>query len=97
MRRRKIFLPQLVQNSIKLSASASTVIALRMMKLAKGGSAAKRESKRMVDEKIKAAFDANVDAARALAAGKGAQIPTRTLALYQKRVQRNLQRLSKKR
>ncbi len=40
-----------------LGAEASTVIALRMMKLARGGPAAKVEARRMVNEKIKANLD----------------------------------------
>jgi hypothetical protein len=67
-----------------------------MAKLAKGGAAAGRESKRMVDEKTKAAFDANADAVRSVLSGKALQIPGRTLALYQKRVTNNLRRLLKK-
>ena len=95
MRRKKNSWSKLISDSFRLGASASTVMALRMAKLAKGGVAAKRESQRMVDEKIKAALDANLDAARCLASGKGPHVPTRTVALYQKRVARNLRRLLK--
>jgi len=45
----------------------------------------------MVDEKIKAALDA----ARRLASGNTPQVPTRTLAVYQKHVAKNLRRLLK--
>ena len=93
MRSRKTSWPTIVANSIKLGATAPVVIVLRMAKLAKGGAAARRESKRMVDEKIKAAVDANVEAARSIASGKALQVPARTIALYQKRVRANLRRL----
>jgi hypothetical protein len=67
-----------------------------MLKLARGGAAAKRERKRMTDEKIKAALDAQAGAARSIMTGKALLIPARTLALYQKRVGQNLRRLLKK-
>jgi hypothetical protein len=87
---------KIVGSAIELGATAQTVIALRMAKLAKGGAAARRESKRMVHEKIKAAFDANADAAQSVLSGKALQIPKRTLALYQKRAKNNLRRLLKR-
>jgi hypothetical protein len=87
---------KIVSRAIKLGATAQTVIALRTVKLAKGGAAAKRESKRMVDEKIKAAFDAYADAAQSGLSGKALQIPKRTLALYEKRARNNLRRLLKR-
>ena len=80
-------------NAIKLGVSAPAVIALRIAKVSKGGAAARRESKRMVSEKVKAAFDASVDAAGSIASGKARQVPARTIALYQKRVGENLRRL----
>lgn len=85
---------RMATNAIKLSVSAPAVIALRVAKLSKGDAAAKRESKKMVSEKMKAAFDTSVDAAWSIASGKAQQIPARAMALYQKRVGRNLKRLS---
>ena len=41
-----------------LAAEANAVIALRMMKLMRGGRSARREANLMVSEKIKAAFEA---------------------------------------
>lgn len=96
MRRRKIAWPGHAMKTFRLGASAHTVIALRLAKLAKGGPAAKRESKRMVDEKVKAAFDAGIDAARSIASGKAHHVPARMIALYQKRVGNNLRRLLRK-
>ncbi|MBO0734751.1 MAG: hypothetical protein J2P49_10655 [Methylocapsa sp.] len=82
--------------AVRLGAAAQTVIALRLIRLAKGGAGARHEAKRMVDEKITAALHANSEAARSILAGRATQIPARTLALYRARVRRNLRRLSNK-
>ncbi len=95
-KKKKASWTKLVSGAVRLGAAAQTIIALRMAKLAKGGPAARREAKRMVDEKIKAAFNANTNALDSVFAGKALQIPARTLALYHARVRRNLRRLSKK-
>jgi hypothetical protein len=50
----------------------------------------------MVGEKMKAAFEASVDAAGSIASGKARQVPARTIAHYQKRVGENLRRLWKR-
>ena len=83
-------------NAVKLGVSVPAVIALRIAKVSKGGAPARRESRRMVGEKMKAAFDASVDAAGSIASGKARQVPARTIALYQKRVGENLRRLWKR-
>jgi len=82
-------------NAIKLGVSAPAVMALRMAKISKGGAAARRESKQMVSEKMKAAFDTTLNAAGSIASGKARQVPARSIAFYQKRVAANLRRLSK--
>jgi hypothetical protein len=51
----------------------------------------------MVDEKVRAAMEANMEAARSVMTGHAHLAPTRALSIYQKRVQKNLSRLSKKR
>jgi hypothetical protein len=53
-----------------LAAEANTVIALRMMKLMRGGKGARREAELMVSEKIRAAFGAD---------GSSSTLPTRPL------------------
>jgi hypothetical protein len=83
-------------NAIRLGASAQAVVALRMATLARGDAAARREGRRMVEEKIKTAFEANADAARRIVSGKALQVPARTLAPYQKHIGNNLRRLLKK-
>jgi hypothetical protein len=86
---------RLLTDSVKLGVSANHVIALRMAKLAHGDAAARAESKLMFDEKVKAAVDANLEAARAIMTGQAHLAPTRALNIYQKRVHKNLSRLSK--
>jgi hypothetical protein len=95
-KRNKVFWSKMIFDAARLSATVPVVIGLRMAKLARGGASAKRESKRMLDEKIKAALEANADAVQNIALGKAGRVPGRTLALYQKKVGNNLRRLLKK-
>jgi hypothetical protein len=87
---------KLLSDSVKLGVSANHVIALRMAKLAYGDAAARAESKMMLDEKVKAAIDANIEAARSVMTGQAHLAPSRALSVYQKRVHKNLSRLSKR-
>ena len=67
-------LDEAVDRLVKLGVSANHVIALRMAKLARGGAAARAETKLMVDEKVRAAVDANIEAARSIMTG---HVPSR--------------------
>ncbi len=96
MRSKMPYWTRLLTDSVKLGVSANHVIALRMAKLARGDAAARAESKLMVDEKVKAAVDANLEAARSIMTGHAHLAPSRALSIYQKRVHKNLSRLSKK-
>jgi hypothetical protein len=78
-----------------LGLDANLVISLRLAKLAWGGPAAQAEGRLMVEEKLQAAQDANVSAVTAILAGKAHLAPKRALSVYQRRVRRNLSRLSK--
>src|SRR5205814_8532261 len=49
---------QMVNSLMMLAVEANGVVALRMMKLMRGGRKARREAKLMVSEKIHAAFEA---------------------------------------
>jgi len=69
MTKRKAGLPTTAINAVKLSAFAPMVIALRMAKIAAGGAAGKSESGRLVPEKMKAASDAALDAAKTVLTG----------------------------
>lgn len=95
MRIRKHSMFRLFADAMKMSADANQVIALRLMKIAQGGPRAKRESRLMVQEKLDAAAKAGLTAAQAIARGDATHAPHRALAVYQKRVTRNLRRLSK--
>jgi hypothetical protein len=97
MKRRMPNWTSLMTASVKLGVSANHVIALRMAKLARGGAAARAESKLMFDEKVKATIDANIEAARSVMTGQAHLAPSRALSVYQKRVHKNLSRLSNKR
>ena len=69
-----------------LAAEANGVIALRMMKLMRGGRSARREANLMVSEKISAAFEAT---ASLLAGASGNEIVHR----YRQHVAKNAKRL----
>jgi hypothetical protein len=73
---------------------AQQVIGLRLAKLAGGGAAAAAEMNRMVSEKVKAALEAQHTAAKAALTGNAAQIPSRTAALYRRKMRANRQRLN---
>jgi hypothetical protein len=70
-----------------LAAEANAVIALRMMKLMRGGTSARREANLMVSEKINAAFEAT---ASLVAGASGDEIVNR----YRQHVAKNAKRLS---
>ncbi|HEX3666802.1 MAG TPA: hypothetical protein VHU23_16375 [Rhizomicrobium sp.] len=75
-------------NAFMLGLECQQAIALRLLKLSIGGPKARRESRKMVTEKVDAAF-----AAGQLAMG-GAS-PTRLLKSYRTKVRANVKRLSK--
>jgi xanthine dehydrogenase iron-sulfur cluster and FAD-binding subunit A len=87
--------PRLLADSMTLGLNANLVITLRLAKIAWGGPAAKTESLRMVEEKIQAAREANISAAQAVLTGKAHLAPKRAMSVYQRRVRKNLERLSK--
>jgi len=86
---------KLAADAFKLGVTANGVIAFRLAKLARGGGAARRESKRMISEKVAAAQTAWLAAARDASTAQAHKTPERTMAIYQKRVSRNLRRLTK--
>jgi hypothetical protein len=75
-------------NLMMLALESNGVIALRMMKLMRGGRSAQREARLMVNEKVRAAIEASTS----LAAGaSGDEIVHR----YRQHVAANAKRLSK--
>ena len=79
---------RMVNPLMLLAAEANTVIALRMMKLMRGGKSARREAELMVSEKIRAAFEAT---ASLMAGASGDEIVHR----YRRQVAANAKRLGK--
>ena len=82
--------------AVSLGTAAAQVIALRTMAAGAGGKTAKREARRMVDEKVKAAL-----ALQALAlAGSLGRTPhgaaAKAISHYRKAVRANRRRLLKK-
>jgi hypothetical protein len=79
---------RMLTSVMMLAAEANGVVALRMMKLMRGGNGARSEAERMVCEKIDAAVEAT---ASLMAGASGEKIVHR----YRKRVAANAKRLSK--
>jgi hypothetical protein len=79
-----------------LGAEASSVIALRSLKLAAGGAAASEEAGRMVSEKVTAAI---VLAQQAMLGQLGSTMPgiaSKAVADYRRRVRANRRRLGRR-
>ncbi len=78
-----------------LGLEASSVVALRTMKIAAGGAASEAEARRMVSEKIEVGLTLQ---ALALTGGLGNSAhsaASKTLAHYRRKVRANIRRLSK--
>jgi hypothetical protein len=83
MRGRRQFTPLM-----KLAVESSGVIALRMMKLMRGGESARREAELMVTEKLRAAFEAGASLV-------GGASNNDVIHRYRQHVARNAKRLGK--
>jgi hypothetical protein len=70
------------------------VIGLRLAGLLSGSHAASGELSRMIPEKIAAALEAQQAAANAMLTGNAPLIPSRTIALYRRKMRANRDRLS---
>ena len=79
---------RMVNSLMLLAVEANDVIALRMMKLMRGGRSARREAELMVSEKIRAALEAT---AGLMAGASGDEIVRR----YRRHVAANAKRLGK--
>ena len=73
---------------------AQQTIGLRMAQLISGGAEAVTEMNRMVSEKVHAALEAQYVAAKSMLTGDVGQIPSRTLALYRRKMRANRRRLN---
>ena len=82
---------------IGLGIEAQSVIALRMMRLAAGGSRGRAEASRMVAEKVSAFAEAQTAAATAILTGRREKIVAgKVLNTYRKRVRANRRRLTRR-
>ena len=72
---------------------AQQVIGLRLAKLMSGGRPAAAEIKRMISEKVDAVLEAQHAAAKSVLTGNAAQIPSRTVALYRRKMRANRRRI----
>lgn len=88
-------LATLLVDTLALSWAANAVIAVRLSKMALGVVDPSREAPLMVVEKIDAATEATFAAARSIAAGEPHHAAGRALAVYKRRVDRNLRRLTR--
>ena len=82
-------------DAMTLGVEASTVIALRGMKIAAGGPAADAEAKRMVQEKVEAAMALQTLALTGALGWSAPGITSKTIAHYRRRVRANRRRLAK--
>ncbi|KAF2991674.1 hypothetical protein OGR47_08820 [Methylocystis sp. MJC1] len=87
-------LATLFADTLALSLAANAVIAVRLTKMALGAVDPNHESSLMVSEKIDAAAEATFAAARAVAMGQAHHAAGRAVAVYKRRVDRNLRRLT---
>ncbi len=79
----------------RLAAESQSVVGLRMLKAFQGGPDWPMEARLMVEEKAKAAMDAQTLLFTSLITGTAATAPTRAVALYRRRVNANRRRLSR--
>ena len=84
----------LYADAFALSLTAHAVIAVRLTKMAFGAVDPNRESSLMVSEKYDAAAEATLTAAHSIASGEGHYAAARAMAVYRRRVERNIQRLT---
>jgi hypothetical protein len=79
--------------AMRLVTDAHAVVSLRMIN-ALTGQASSRESRRMVDEKVAALFEAQNAVAVAFFLGRPRAAPSKVMAVYGKRVRANRRRLT---
>ena len=97
MRRPRWPMVDLLSAATDLAVESGTVIGLRMIKAWEGGPTWPAEAQLMIQEKSRAAVDAQALFVTSLLTGTSASAPSRTLALYRRRVKANRRRLAAKR
>ena len=88
----------LTLRTFELGFEAQNVVALRLLRLASGGTRGQAELNRMVTEKIAAVAEAQVATATAVMTGDYNHIVAgKALGVFKKRVRANKRRLSRRR
>jgi hypothetical protein len=87
-------LASLFMDTLTLSMAANTVIAVRLSKIAFGVVDPSLEGPLMVVEKVDAAVEATFAAARSMVSGEPHHAAGRAVAVYKRKVDRNLRRLT---
>lgn len=95
MAKRKDPWTSLAFDSWSLGLEASTVIGLRMMKLAAGGAAAQAEAQLMVGEKVATSLTLPILAMTGQLGASGPAIASGSLAHLRKKVRANMRRLAR--
>ena len=88
-------LATLFVDTLAMSVAANAVIAMRLTQMTLGGLDPNREGVLMVAEKFDAAAEATFAAARSIATGEAHHAAGRAMAVYRKRVDHNLRRLTR--
>ncbi len=92
--RRRSSLFSLSLAAMRLAADAQAVVSLRMI-YAATGQASPLETRRMVNEKVAALFEAQNAIAAAFFLGRPRAAPSKVIAVYGKRVRANRRRLTR--
>jgi hypothetical protein len=92
--RRRSSLFSLSLAAMRLAADAQAVVSLRMI-YAATGQASPLETRRMVNEKVVAFFEAQNAIAAAFFLGRPRAAPSKVIAVYGKRVRANRRRLTR--
>jgi hypothetical protein len=87
-------LATLFVETLTLSMAANAVIAVRLSKMAFGVVDLSREGPLMVAEKVDAAIEASLAAAQSVVVGEAHHAAGRAVAVYKRKVDRNLRRLT---
>ena len=84
----------MIADAMAFSYAAHMVIAMRLTKMTLGAVDPRQEGALMVSEKIDAATEATLAVARSLMSGEAGLAPARAMAVYNRRVRHNLDRLT---
>ena len=86
---------RLTLDSLKLAAESQTVIGLRMLKFAGGGTSAAAEAELMVTEKVRAVQEIQAVILNNVMGGSGQLAPGKAVAHYRRKVRANRRRLTR--